>query len=404
MFILKHFLVISTIFVLISCGGNDNKSSPKPVVSSSAANSSIPTQQALRIDVLSDGGVYWSPKLVQSLSLGLTIGKEYRVSFRAKASSPKTIWPQLNLGEDNNYKAYVFAKSVTTDWQEFSFSVTAEESDTSVIFGIDLGTNGIYTVMVDDISVTDAVGGHEQITNGNITSTLDWVAETNGSNGLAEISLVHEDTIIAGTSSSSVTSSSESHSEISSSAETSSSSSSVTSSANTFSSTPSNCMASTSSTSNNKILKIDVTQIGDPTKNWEPQVGQTIAEIRQGQTYKLSIRAKASIPRTIFFSVNDGPPNYVSLPGYATSTLFLSTEWQTFDQIFTVNQPDDTEEVKIQINLGAQDLSTVWVDNVSFTKSDCSGEQVHNGDIVDAADWTIQENGGAATVTVVDDI
>lgn len=151
----------------------------------------VVTNKALKIDVTGAGTADWNVQLHQLLKTGLVSGKAYKLSYKVKTSEPKTLAISVNLGSDNNYKAYPGANTVdaTTAWQTKSTTFTAAETDASVNFEINLGMKGLYQIWLDDISLTDEDGTNEQITNGSITSAGDWQLGNNGGGGMGVLTI-----------------------------------------------------------------------------------------------------------------------------------------------------------------------------------------------------------------------
>lgn len=96
------------------------------------------------------------------------------------------------------------------------------------------------------------------------------------------------------------------------------------------------------------------------TDSWHIQFDQWI-NMKQGNTYKITLKAKADTPRAINLKlVQTGAPYGM----FFRETLNLETEWQVFE--FEYTHPDDGDPiVNFSIELGAGAPTTVYFDDVA---------------------------------------
>ena len=104
-----------------------------------------------RIDVSQINGFYWGVQLDQVAPL--MAGREYRVSFRARSSSPRALPVALQQGAAPHAVYFSPVAALTTAWQLFTFSYNATGSDPSAVLHIDAGL-ATGSVWIDDVSVT----------------------------------------------------------------------------------------------------------------------------------------------------------------------------------------------------------------------------------------------------------
>jgi hypothetical protein len=109
-----------------------------------------------------EGGNVFDTNLSQVLTI--TPGADYVLTFRAKASVNRTMLAGIGLNEAPWYAALV-SVPLTTEWQSFSYNLSANNDADGVPFGnansrvlFDMGTVA-STVDIDDVSLTLADGG-----------------------------------------------------------------------------------------------------------------------------------------------------------------------------------------------------------------------------------------------------
>ncbi len=103
------------------------------------------------------------------------------------------------------------------------------------------------------------------------------------------------------------------------------------------------------------IAKIDGT-------GWHVQVHQTGLDLKSGDTYTVSFRAKADVPRPlpIAASVDEADWHNVGLD----ATAALTTDWQTFHYVFTARDAVANHS-RLAFTLGGQ-TGTVWIDTLQI--------------------------------------
>lgn len=105
----------------------------------------------------------------------------------------------------------------------------------------------------------------------------------------------------------------------------------------------------------NTFYQADVAVAGNP---WDVNLSQIMSLI-PGEIYVLSFKAKASVARSIIagLGLNSDPWTNV------TETVALTTEWQTFTYVFTVDGFGD-DNSRVLFDLGAE-AGSVYIDDVS---------------------------------------
>ncbi len=119
-----------------------------------------------------------------------------------------------------------------------------------------------------------------------------------------------------------------------------------------------------------------------------------VAAITQGTEYVLTFRARASVARDIIAGIGlNGAPFTAE-----TSTVPLTTEWQSFSYNLTAVADIGTAESRVLFDMGGV-TSTVNIDDVSLTPAGGGAELLTNGDFeasdADKAPWL--NSGGIAT-------
>jgi len=141
----------------------------------------------------------WHLQLQQVIAVaaghGLDINKTYTFSYRIKTNTPKTIPVIISTGDPDyvSFPTNMVNVDATADWQTKTLTIVPSLTDTSISLQVNLGANGTYQIWLDDISLTDADGTHQQITNGSIVTADDWSLGVNGG-GAAGTLTVEEET------------------------------------------------------------------------------------------------------------------------------------------------------------------------------------------------------------------
>ncbi|HEX9058593.1 MAG TPA: carbohydrate binding domain-containing protein, partial [Clostridia bacterium] len=123
----------------------------------------------------------------------------------------------------------------------------------------------------------------------------------------------------------------------------------------------------------NKELRITVTTVG--ANNYQPQLQKSGLALENGATYKLTFKARATVPRTIEASFLElGTENQYDW--YGGSKLDITDQVQTFTITFTAKR--STPTAALQINFGTvredsgnilpSDPSTIYLDDIVLTK------------------------------------
>ena len=111
--------------------------------------------------------------------------------------------------------------------------------------------------------------------------------------------------------------------------------------------------------------EISVTKVGS--NAYDVQMIQNGMHYENGQSYKLTFDAYASVARTLEVNLEKDTDPWTSYLGEA-KTFDLTTTKQTFEIQFTMNEPTD-ENGRISINAGLA-TGSVFIDNVVLTKID----------------------------------
>lgn len=91
---------------------------------------------------------------------------------------------------------------------------------------------------------------------------------------------------------------------------------------------------------------------------WDIQLNQPGHAVKEGQRYTVSFRARADQAResVVAFAENHPPWGALGL----RKTISLTTEWQTFNEVFTAIADDDS--ARIHFDLGGDDRSVEFSD------------------------------------------
>ena len=101
----------------------------------------------------------------------------------------------------------------------------------------------------------------------------------------------------------------------------------------------------------NSFFVIDISKTG--TMDWHIQLMQRNILLEKGKKYKISFKAKGSEPRTIMYALQrDGSKDNNWIPYSSTQHIKLTTEYQTFETVFTMNSTTDPKTM-LSISMGA---------------------------------------------------
>jgi hypothetical protein len=148
-------------------------------------------------------------------------------------------------------------------------------------------------------------------------------------------------------------------------------------------------------------LKLEVVSPGDDSvyESWRLQAEQYI-DFQKGYTYKVVFDARADAARAIPSFVGYSNTDTYAWVGYAGGEFNLTTEYQTFEYMFTVTQNSDPylEELKFEFGQAAE---TVYIDNVKILQF-VDEPAPQNASFEDIG-WDLWAGeGGAATVSIMD--
>lgn len=101
----------------------------------------------------------------------------------------------------------------------------------------------------------------------------------------------------------------------------------------------------------NSFFVIDIAKTG--TMDWHIQLMQRNILLEKGKKYKISFKAKSSQPRKIMYALQrDGSKDNNWIPYSSTQHINLTTEYQTFETTFTMNNATDAKTM-LSISMGA---------------------------------------------------
>ena len=116
---------------------------------------------------------------------------------------------------------------------------------------------------------------------------------------------------------------------------------------------------------------------------WKIQLKQNNVELEKGQWYRLSLDAKASIPRKLMFAIQrDGTSDDDWTPYSGEKIVDLGTDYNTYEIVFQMTGETDPKAV-LSISMGAVDgiqiteKHRICIDNINLEKIDAPdiGEQ-----------------------------
>ena len=142
-------------------------------------------------------------------------------------------------------------------------------------------------------------------------------------------------------------------------------------------------------------FQVDITNAGDQQDGWSVQALQLV-DLEEGVTYRAQFDLKASVARDVNFVITSQTNSEFA----RTNGLALTTEWQTFDVVFTATKSE--LDVKFEFDLGntaAYAAGIVSIDNVKLQEAMLDTLLVNtNMDSQGFYLWR-QDWGGAAEVT-----
>ena len=151
--------------------------------------------------------------------------------------------------------------------------------------------------------------------------------------------------------------------------------------------------------------------------DYSVQVVQPNLPMQKGGTYKLTFDAYADAPRTMITDISGPDNSYIRY--FNDTTVNLTTEKQSFEYEFTMEQDDDANG-RLEYNLGNQgSTATVYISNVRLIKTGqgeilppaktilSDGNYVYNGEFQEGTDrmkyWTVTKTAGTSVSVTNDD-
>lgn len=110
---------------------------------------------------------------------------------------------------------------------------------------------------------------------------------------------------------------------------------------------------------NEIVYVIEEQYISEP---WVLQLHQAGLEAIKGKTYKISFDAYSTVATSLEYGVGKNSDDYDTYKG---ATASLTTEKKSFSTTFTMTNDTDND-ARIYFNLGACEISTVYITNISF--------------------------------------
>ena len=175
-----------------------SSSSSSSLSLSSSVSSTPAPNKVLKIDVTNAGSMEWHLQLQQVIAVGvghgLDVNKTYKFSYKIKTSVPKTIPVIISTGDPDyiSFPTNMVNVDAITEWQTKTLTIVPTLTDSSISLQVNLAANGTYQIWLDDISLTDADGTNEQITNGSIVRADDWFLGVNGGGAAGTLTIEDE--------------------------------------------------------------------------------------------------------------------------------------------------------------------------------------------------------------------
>ena len=140
---------------------------------------------------------------------------------------------------------------------------------------------------------------------------------------------------------------------------------------------------------------------------WKIQLKQNNVELEKGQWYRLSLDAKASIPRKLMFAIQrDGTSDDDWTPYSGEKIVDLGTDYNTYEIVFQMTGETDPKAV-LSISMGAVDgiqiteKHRICIDNINLEKIDAPdiGEQPVGENLLANSDFASGSEGWENAVT-----
>ena len=135
---------------------------------------------------------------------------------------------------------------------------------------------------------------------------------------------------------------------------------------------------------------------------WKIQLKQNNVELEKGQWYRLSLDAKASIPRKLMFAIQrDGTSDDDWTPYSGEKIVDLGTDYNTYEIVFQMTGETDPKAV-LSISMGAVDgiqiteKHRICIDNINLEKIDAPdiGEQPVGENLLANSDFASEVKDG----------
>jgi hypothetical protein len=268
------------------------------------------------------GNYNWSIQLFQE-GVTLVEGNQYQISFDAYAETARDINFKLI---DGNAAEFLYVASLTDTLQTFTYSFTYDGTSTEGKLDFELGVIGsavagfvvFDNIKFEDFDGTAVVADTDQVVNG--TFDLDNSSSWGGWYG---------DEWSGYTTS--------------------------------------------SFTTVNGLLEVTVEGVTETHASYATQIFQEGFAMEQGETYLLSFDAMAADARQMNVNLGDAldyDPWFINFMD--TAVVDLTTDWQTFEILFTMTEASTTDQGKLVFELGAIGgvavNTVVSIDNVKIEK------------------------------------
>lgn len=280
-------------------------------------NNDISTPSGIcKIENIVAGENVWDSQVLSDY-LCLVQGVTYRVSFDAYSESPRDFYAKVGLGAEP-WTNYLYQPvNTTTYFQNYSYEFTQTNPSTSIgrlEFHVS-GTGNLATLYIDNIVLQPIeCSGNE------VCEILENGDFTNGLNNWVYWGMPEP------------------------------------------------------STTSGECFLSKIQSEYDYAESWTSALGYYDMTLEQNQTYTIQFRARSvNSPRTFIIKTGLGIAPWTS---YLWETVNLTTQMQTFSYTFTM--PEPTISVgSIEFQVGESDIE-LYVDDVSFTETDCESVGLSN--------------------------
>ena len=141
---------------------------------------------------------------------------------------------------------------------------------------------------------------------------------------------------------------------------------------------------------------------------WKIQLKQNNVELEKGQWYRLSLDAKASIPRELMFAIQrDGSSDDDWTPYSGEKIVELGTDYKKYEAVFQMEGETDPKAL-LSISMGAvggkqiTEKHRICIDNINLEKIDAPdiGEQPAGENLLVNSDFSSGDEGWEDAVTL----